>query len=259
MKEALVVITIGEKYKKEYQRNFFQSHQKFSQKNNLDIIIVSDYIEETSKHPSWQKLLIFRHPEVKKYERILLIDADIYITKQAENPLKEVPAGLYGATKNNAYNLASLGKSDPTLYDGMDNPPEFVLNGGFLILEKNIHQNMMEEIFYKYPERICFEQGPLSYHLLKNYKGVVLSSKFNTIITSYREYAGRGLSILREMYEENYFLHFASGINKNILSIIRFLDSREKKSFSYKMFSLISNKKLEKILTPIAQLLAKIN
>ena len=55
-------------------------------KINAELVIIDDYIKNQTSAPLGQKLLIFDHPKISKYDRAMFMDADIYITKHARNP-----------------------------------------------------------------------------------------------------------------------------------------------------------------------------
>jgi hypothetical protein len=175
-----------------------------------------------SKSLLWQKLLVFETKTISNFKRVMLLDADIWINKFDENPFNLVPYDNWGLCKNNAFDLKTYHKSDLRLYNKcpLENRPDFVLNTGFYILNKNIHSKKMRFIFDNYDTQICEEQGPLSYHLLTEFPGVILPFKFNNIVASFMEKFGYSFSSIIKLYEESNFLHFAGNVNRKILRIL---------------------------------------
>lgn len=227
MKELVVTIAIGEKYLANYNRHFRASQERFAQKIGCDFLVVSDWIKPSQKNASWQKMLLFQHPLIAQYDRIAFFDADIYITAGASNPFAEVPPGHWGMAKNNPFDADKYRESDLTLYAPCPPGPRptFVLNGGFFVLEKAAHQQIMEEIYYNYPELPCMEQGPLSFALLSgNRPGVVLDHKYNDQFRAYREHYGFGLGTIYKMAKECSGIHFSGGVDYRILKLITWFE-----------------------------------
>jgi hypothetical protein len=226
MKELVVTIAIGEKYLDNFNRHFRASQERFAKKIGRDYLVVDDWIENTGKNPSWQKMLLFRHPAVKDYDRVAFFDADIYLTKDAADPFAEVPAGKWGMCPNNPFDSDKYRSSDLTLYDPCPPGPRpaFVLNGGFFILDKT-HREMMEKVYFDYPELPCMEQGPLSFALLSgDQPGVVLDHKYNDQFRAYREHYGFGLGTIWRMAKECSGIHFSGGVDYRILRLIKIFE-----------------------------------
>lgn len=231
-KNAVVTIVLGTTYGCLYNRYFKASHERFARSIGADLIIIRDYIVPTTKHPSWQKMVMFRHEAVQKYDRVLFVDADIYIQRDAKNPFDMVPRGQWGMVKNNEYDIPAIAESDLTLYSHcptQPSHPSFVLNGGFFVAEKAVHQKVFEYIFDHYPEEDCYEQGPLSYHFLTGFSGTtflgtILPGNYNGVLAAYRQKYGRGLSVIVRFFRENQFIHFAGGMNFLLISILMELD-----------------------------------
>jgi hypothetical protein len=228
-KEVILVMAIGEKYLNFYNNNFRESHERFAKKINRELVVLSEFIESfPGKYPAWQRLLMFRHPKIAPYDKVLMIDADIYITRHARNPFEVCGDKPWGVVHNNPYNLASLAKSDLELYAfcPKENRPNYQLNLGMYVISKQ-YQPVWERLFYESPEQPCYENGPLSYFLINEGKGMILPPEFNTLTSPYREAFGNGLSTVIKMYDENSFIHFAGGIHWPILWIIRYIDTHQ--------------------------------
>lgn len=248
-KDVVVVMAIGEKYKQQYEKYFKRSHQRFATRHGLDLVIFDDFFDKSafglSRHVSWQKLLLFRIPELKDYNRICWIDADIYITHMAVNPFDLVPSGNWGCVPNNTYNLSSLKETDLELFVNcpIENRPSIVINFGFDILERDTHQKIMEYVYNKYPAQSCHEQGPMSYHLLKDFPGTLLPAEFNAQIGPYMMSKSHLLKLVRayRYASENYFCHFCGGVNIRAVFFVKSVDALHR--FIYNLFNFKDNLK----------------
>lgn len=255
MKEAIVTCAIGTKYLDFYNSNFRSSHEQFAKRINRPLIVIDDYIDKSSRglerHPAWQKLLLFSAPQLKDYDRLCWIDADIFVTSQSKNPFDLVKESEWGAVRNNPDNYPDLAKSDLNLYQfcPKSGQPDYLLNTGFFIVSKKYHQKVLDFVYYNYHEQTCYENGPLSYHLLNTENGVELSRSYNEIIANLRlkeplsiRQRLKTLFILNKVVKKSHFIHFAGGVNLQILETIKELDKNGLIFISKNIFKLIFNK-----------------
>jgi hypothetical protein len=240
-KNIVVSLVIGEKFGNQYARYFKKSHEKYAKNIGTDFIVIKDLIEKSDKHPSWQKLLICRIPEIASFSKILFIDADVYINNFAKNIFNFVPEGSFAAVKNNSQNISRIEDGDRNVISiqspEKDRPP-YLINGGVLVIETE-NKSILENVYNTYNEQICYEQGPLSYHLINSKNFTLLESKFNTIIPDYLEVNKYRLSSIIKMYKENYFIHSAGGINKVIINMLILFDKYPKLLISLENLSKI--------------------
>jgi hypothetical protein len=224
--EAAVVIAIGQKFQEKYGRFFRKTHERFCFNARLPLVIIGEYIQKSEKGPAWQKLLMFRTPILSNMTRIVMIDADIYIKDGSKNPLDIVPKDRWGLAENNAFDLPWLKAGTPILYVDCppDNRPDFVLNTGLFIVNKNIHEKTMEYVFSHYKKQVCEEQGPFCYHLINEFPGTILPFAFNNIVSSYIEKFGYSMTTIVTMYKESYGLHFAGSTGHNVLKMTVIFD-----------------------------------
>ncbi|MFA6404800.1 MAG: hypothetical protein WCW03_02265 [Candidatus Paceibacterota bacterium] len=229
VKDVFVTLAIGKKYLDNFNREFRGSFEMFAERHNLEFVVVDEFIKQSDKRAPWQKLLIFDHPRVAPYNRVMFMDADIYITKHAHNPFDVVGNKPWGIVDNNVYNLDFLKKTDPDLYKfcPKENRPDKLINSGVFIVTKEI-KPIMEMIYNDYPEQQCCDNGPLSYHLLNDGRGILMPAEFNTVVFCYRYAYGWGLSKILKMYHENSFIHFAGNKGMMLLPMIRYIDTHEK-------------------------------
>ena len=221
--EFLVCVAIGHKFRQSYERDFKESHERFAYDLRRPLVVIGDFIQKVDKRPTWQKLVMFKTPILAKVDRVMLLDADIYVKDTGESPLDFVPEGQWGLAPNNAFDLPTLAVTDLTLYAQCppENRPSFVMNCGFFIVSQKAHRKVMEYVFESYGEQICDEQGPFNYHLINEYKGVVLPFRFNNIVGSYMEKYGYSMTTVMNMYAQTNSFHFAGRANRKIFRIIR--------------------------------------
>ncbi len=198
---AMVVFAIGISYSRAYNKNYRPSHERFSKKYSIPLIVIEHEIASSKKHPSWQKLMVFSHPKLAGFDKVLIVDADIFITRHANNLLSVTSKALWAAVHNNAYHLPSYEKTDPELYINCppENRPSFVLNCGMFVIDRS-YKSTIESIFKDYPEQNCYEQGPLSYCLINDERGMILEPEFNTIVQAYIKSRGSTLRSIIDMY-----------------------------------------------------------
>lgn len=226
-KEAIVVIAIGEKYKKMYDATFRESHERFAKKIGVPLIIIDDFIDKSerslNRSPAWQSMCIFEAKETKEYNRLFFIDADVYITHNARNPFKNIPIGTVGIVDDNPYNLEEKNILNPTLYKycPLENRPDKMINGGIFVADRNIHTKTLSYIYNNYEEQVCYHNGPMSYHILTENKVTLLSSHFNTIIPNViKKY---GPLWFFTIYTAG-FIHFCGEIHEEMVAIVKDID-----------------------------------
>lgn len=261
--ENVVVTTVtGEKFTKTYVRLFKDSQVRYVDRLGLDFVFITEFIEHSSnhKHVSWQKMLMFRHPRIAPYKKALFIDADIYVTRHAKNPFEVVGDKIWAEADNNPYKLAYLTENDPRLYDSCpkENRPKIMLNGGVLVIAKEASY-IMEKVFYGYKEQNCYDNGPMSYHLLNTPGGMILPTEFNTLVVAYQMAFGRGLSSIIKMYKEASFLHFAGGPMKTMptLQIVKYIDTHPDSVWT-KILYFFEKEKYDGLTIPILALIRRV-
>lgn len=228
-KKVVVIVAIGQKYLNIFKKRFGDSIANYANKIGAELVIVDDWIGPRGKHASWQKLLMFDHPRIAKYNWAFFLDADIFATKHAKDPFLIVGDKPWGIVNNNPYNFDYLTKTEPALYDccPKENRPNFVVNTGSFVIRKT-YKPLLEKVFNDYPEQGCRENGPLSYHLINDGEGVYLPPEFNVMVFPYRATHGQGLSKVIKMYEESSFIHFAGGKGNLLLPLLKYIDKTEK-------------------------------
>lgn len=227
-KEAIVVIAIGEKFKNIYDTYFRESQERFAKKIGVPLIILNDYIDKSerslARSPSWQKLLMFDVSQTENYDRLCYIDADIYITKKAKNPFENTENKTFGVVKNNPYNFPEERVSNLELYNycPKENRPKYIINSGFFVAERNIHKKTFEYVYNHYEEQPCYENGPLSYHMLTEHKITDLDIHFNNIIPNLIKKYGF-LWVFK--LNKGGFIHFCGKIHEEMVNYVQDIDN----------------------------------
>jgi len=259
LREAFVTLVVGEEYLKYYNKFFRSSQEKFANKTGKELIVITDYIDisdySKTRSPAWQKLLIFKAFQTKNFDRLCWIDADIYVTQNHQNPFLQVAEHEWGAVMNNPYNLDFLAASDLQMYEfcPQDNIPNYVINGGFVVVSKKYHANIMEYIYYNYKEKpeTCYEQGYLSYHFINEYPGKILDVYFNNQIATYFMYEPYSFKNMFNLVKNHGCLHFSLSLknDKKLILLIMFLDKINYYNSFLKKIVLILLKFMDKLNT----------
>lgn len=227
-KKAIVAFAVGDEYKKNFNQTFRPSVERYAKKINTDLIIVDNIIRPSKSKIYWQRFLMFSHPQISKCSKVLMVDSDIYITKHAKNIFSAVGDYPWGATKNNAYDLPGLAETDQLCFEScpQENRPDFLLNGGVYVISSS-YKNDLEGLYEEYSikEHRGYDMGPLSYFLLNEKNGIILSPEFNTIVISYIQKYGCSLSSILRMYDSASFIHFAASKWRSVFIFIKWFDT----------------------------------
>jgi hypothetical protein len=88
--------------------------------------------------------------------------------------------------------------------------------------------------------------GPLSYLLLNEKNGIILSPEFNTIAISYIQKYGCGLSSILKMYDTASFIHFAASKWRSVFYFIKWFDTTESNT-AKKIVRFLGNKRFDPV------------
>jgi hypothetical protein len=100
--KAIVTIALGEKYLTTWRRVCEANWYAYAQKHGYDIVCIDAPLDPSARarqrSPSWQKCLILGQDAIRKYERVVWVDADILINVGAAPSIVEgVPVDKVGA------------------------------------------------------------------------------------------------------------------------------------------------------------------
>jgi hypothetical protein len=207
---ALVTLLVGEKYVQNHRRYFYPGWRKYADRHGLDLVIIDRPLDESararSRSPAWQKCLVLEHPEVRKYEQVAWVDADVMIREDAPNIFESVSAGEFGATdatctptredytvlmerlysRWTGMGLTFLRDDSPRQYYrhfGFEQNFEGVVQSGVMVLSPELHGSILRHTYDAYEDKgeayWHYEMRPLGYELLSKAKVRWLSPKFN--------------------------------------------------------------------------------
>jgi len=204
MKKALVTFAIGERHKTAFDTYFRKSVEDYAEKYNYDFICIEKPLH-TFTAPTRangfliQKLLITTQPWSSKYDYIVWIDSDIFITPHAEDIINY----CQNTTKVCATNQASHINRRQRLLNqitrnyeqtscqwykdrGIDTQIEDVLQSGVMVFQPAIHSQICQQIYDSVIENSHYirhgeDQPFISYMLLKQDLVHFIPWEFNTV------------------------------------------------------------------------------
>lgn len=225
---AIVTVAIGDKYLKKYNNMFRKTFERYAKAVGADLILVDDFIIPSNRRGWWQKLVPFEDPRIGHYNKIAVIDYDIYITKHAKNVFTVVGNKPWGICKSNPYDLPENAVSDLYYFNDCpkENRPPFAANGGMFVMSK-LYRSALKEVYDTYSEIEArdMEAGPLFYFLYNDAKGLILDHEFNTPVALYVQKYGCSLSAVLRLYDGSSFIHFVGGKWHSIHLFIKWFDT----------------------------------
>lgn len=223
--------------------------ERYAKKVGADLVVVKDFIIPSDKRAWWQKLVPFEDPKIAQYDKVAVIDYDIYIPKHAKNVFEAVGSKPWGICKSNPYNLPENAITDMRYFDGCpkENRPPFAANGGMMVLSKS-YKDKLKEVYDEYSETEPrdMEAGPLFYFLYNDGKGTILDHEFNTPVALYVKKYGCSLSAILRMYDGSSFIHFVGGKWHSIHFFIRWFDNT-KSNLARKVIRFLGSKRFDPV------------
>lgn len=96
MKTALVTIVIGDRYREIYDRYIRARFERYAARHGYDLKVIDQPILDLpGKKFTWQKLCMAHVPWFRDYDRLAVLDSDIFIARDAP-ALPAVPDGKVG-------------------------------------------------------------------------------------------------------------------------------------------------------------------
>ena len=253
---AIVTVAIGDKYLKKYDAMFRQSFLRYGKAVGADLFVVDDYIIPSDKRGWWQKLVPFEDSRIAEYEKVVVIDYDIYITKHAKNVFSAVGEKPWGICKSNPYDLAKNAIEDQYYFASCpeENRPPFAANGGMIVMSRS-YKDALKKVYEQYSdiEARDMEAGPLFYFLYNDGKGMILDEEFNTPVALYVTKYGCSLSSVLRMYDRSSFIHFVGGKWHAIYYFVRWFDGLESK-MAKKVVRFLGSKRYDPITSALFRL-----
>lgn len=104
-KVAIVTVVIGMRHRTLWEASARTTWERYAKRHSFDILVITDYLDTTpqgtNRSPAWQKCLILSQPWSTRYEQIVWLDADIFISPEAPSVLTSVPIHKIGAVVDN--------------------------------------------------------------------------------------------------------------------------------------------------------------
>jgi hypothetical protein len=228
MKTAICTLVIGPRFEALFGRFCLDSWQAFCQAHGYTLqIFQKPFAALPGKSFAWQKLLLLEQPELRKFDKIVWVDADIII--KADAPAIGSPDGLIGYVSEAAY-----ASSIRSWYERFSlAPASDIVQTGVLCLE-HAHSSILRDAL-AYPETTIFEMPSLSWHVSNSGLGFRLDARFNAILPLLiEEHVPRWMvknkpikealwklrypplrRAVREVCEKNWFIH-AAGAKRDL-------------------------------------------
>jgi hypothetical protein len=229
MAVCMAIICIGNKYLEEFKTLFYPSVAAYAQKHGYEVKIFTDFLDKENAYKdaiSFQKCLIVSDPSMEKYDRVIVLDADILI-EEGSPPIPDVgdKIGIVNEASFLLYETLKQKKfaTDPIEYYNLCEfliTTDKILNTGMMICNPKKHGNFLKGIYDTYiskckghPRGFHYEQTCIGYVLQTQEMFTCVSTSWNCLFIQY-EIANLPLP------NERYFVHFA-GFSGNLPEGIR--------------------------------------
>lgn len=228
MKTAVCTLVIGERFQNLFSKYSEQSWRAYAQEHGYELLVFDKpFADLPGKSFAWQKLLLLDQPDLRDFDRIVWLDADIIIKRGA--PPLEVPPGKLGHALERPFTGDARSWYE---YFSLPPAPE-VIQTGVLSLE-HAHAPILRSAL-GYPETRMFEMPALSLQIARSGLGHRLDPRFNAVpMTIMLDRLPRWMlenkpikellwhshypplrRALREACEQNWFIH-AAGAKRDL-------------------------------------------
>ncbi len=250
MKTALVTIATGD-HGKNWKRHLEPSWRAYAARHGYDLVLYEELFDRSpvalERKVSWQKWLLAEQPALAAYDRIVWVDADIFINHLdapaiaaglagdkiaicEETPYPSDPLFAMGRARAEQIMNASLAEiygdargGDLYAIAGFADVKGPLLNTGVFVMGRREHGAFLRAMYDKYLEsgrnEPAWEMVPLSYELVTRGLYQLLDPRFNVIyvkplMSVFRVPAPDPLvngqiAFIAGMIANSYFLHFA--------------------------------------------------
>lgn len=218
--KALVTLVLGEDYKRMWEAVFRPAMDAYAQAHGYDVVAIDQLIDTsetgTARGPHWQKCLILDHPEVKQYEDVVWIDADIMVnphtspcivthTKERAEKTGQKGIGVVShnelfATEEHTQNswdrsfsaakelfYAKRGPTPTERYaqGGLPTDVDDMCNTGVMVLKPGRDDDLLHHVYENYSENplSASEQMALCYEMFKQKRVTPIDPRFNRVWT----------------------------------------------------------------------------
>ncbi len=239
-KLLIVTLCIGKKYLTQYELFFHPSQKNYCQRYGYDFLVLTESLSPISHADaiSFNKALVFSQEIAKKYEWVVFIDADIYITPHAP-PIGHELSNFSRIAMTDEYSQPTRfqrfmvqsrlgwGKSASEYYAlaGFKLETDHVLNTGVIATRPLVYSRFFKELYIKHalqsinhPRRFHFEQSAIGYEVQASRQHEFMDAKFNAL-WSIHKLSDITLT-LEKFCNQNYFVHFAGITNFSDLAML---------------------------------------
>jgi lipopolysaccharide biosynthesis glycosyltransferase len=195
MKKILVTFVIGDRYKTLWNKLCKKSWEHYCEKNKYELVVIDQKLDNcwggVDRHLVWQKILLPNYYDPD--DKILFLDADIIISRDAKDPMNLLKEGMIGAVHEyptRAHNRQvrhwagkNAIKSAAEMHmrwGKLETDVPYMVNTGMLCFEC---KHALEPFKYVWDNfgNLPYEQPPLSHHLQKNNLWQSMPEEFNHI------------------------------------------------------------------------------
>lgn len=252
MKTALTTICIGEEHTALWNRYGEPYWRAYAQHHGYALHVITEPLDTSpraaARSPAWQKCIILRDPALQDFQRVVWIDADIVVTKNAPPVCDGVPQGKIGATISGGHldsasraiflwrwfkqglhhtDAAQAWAADQRRYyemAGVSCPSNDILQTGVLVLEQR-HKDILEKVYaVDLPpgSTLPAEQTHLSAEIINRGLGHLLDARFNWVAferfivnaphlldRSFPSFERLARLAIKTECENGFFVHFA--------------------------------------------------
>jgi hypothetical protein len=228
-KILILTLCIGRKYLDQYELLFYSSQKNYCHRHGYDFLVLTEFLSPIT-HPdaiSFNKALVFCQEISKKYEWVVFIDADIYITPHAPpiggglsnfSRIAMVDEYCQPSRVQRLVVQSRMGwENSASEYYGLAGfklETRHVFNTGVIAARPAVYSSFFQELFIKYalqsinhPRRFHFEQSAIGYEVQVSNQHEFLDSKFNALWNIHR--LSDITLTLEKFCSQNYFVHFA--------------------------------------------------
>lgn len=202
MKTAVCTLLVGERFEKLFDQYCARSWQNYCSAHRYELFIFRKAFSPLpGKSMAWQKLFLLEQPELKAFDRIIWVDADIIIKQNA--PALDVPGSKIGFVLEQPFT-----GSVESWYALFALPPaQEIVQTGVLSLQHE-HREILARA-RDYPETQMYEMPALSKCISDSGVGYHLDPRFNALLgTIMLDYAPRWLVTNKPMKELAWRLHY---------------------------------------------------
>ncbi|MCF8481379.1 MAG: hypothetical protein K9H25_13170 [Rhodospirillum sp.] len=218
MRQALVTLAIGQRYEGTFRAICEPGWRAYADAIGCDLIVFTEPLDDSerawARSPAWQKLLVFSHPAILKYDAICYADSDILINPNSpslfeafqpnsvglvrtENPTELQTFRLRAAVRAERHKklTESLGQPEsdtPFAPFGIMESHDTRYNTGVMLCRPREFAHFFQKIYDKYEDMgsaiYNYEQWPLLHELLSHGFVHDLDVLFNILFDDYLVY-----------------------------------------------------------------------